>query len=131
MTAAHKTQNKIQAWSSLVFHCRHSSFYPSEAPQLEGLETSEWRRCRSLSFTPPIVPTALSPAPLVTDSLIPIRHERELSLVLACCVTAAFCVRASDVCAQKTVYQTFELIWFKMYDFRAIYMIIKTKQMFF
>ncbi len=27
-----------------------------------GLETGEWRRCRSLSFTPP----ALGPAPLVT-----------------------------------------------------------------
>ncbi len=31
-TAAHKTQTKIQAWSSLLFHCRHSSFNPSEAP---------------------------------------------------------------------------------------------------
>ncbi len=31
-TAAHKTQTKLQAWSSLVFHCRHSSFNPSEAP---------------------------------------------------------------------------------------------------
>ncbi len=31
-TAAHKTQTKIQAWSSLLFHCCHSSFNPSEAP---------------------------------------------------------------------------------------------------
>ncbi len=33
-----------------------------------GLETGEWRRCRSLSLTPPprSVPTALGPAPLVT-----------------------------------------------------------------
>ncbi len=29
-TAKHKL--KIQAWSSLVFHCCHSSFNPSEAP---------------------------------------------------------------------------------------------------
>ncbi len=37
--------------------------------------------------------------------------EREISLVLTCRVTAAFCVRALDVCAQKTVYQKFKLIW--------------------
>ncbi len=35
------------------------------------------------------------------------------------------------VCAQKTVYQKFKLTWFKMHDFSAIDMIIKTKQMFF
>ncbi len=51
-TAAHKTQTKIQAWSSLVFHCRHSSFYSFRSSSV-GLETGEWRRCRSLSFTPP------------------------------------------------------------------------------
>ncbi len=51
-TAANKTQTKIQAWSSLVFHCRHSSFYSFRSSSV-GLETGEWRRCRSLSFTPP------------------------------------------------------------------------------
>ncbi len=38
-------------------------------------------------------------------------HERELSLVLTCRVTAVFCARASYVCAHKTVYQKFKLIW--------------------
>ncbi len=51
-TAAHKTQTKIQAWSSLVFHHRHSSFNPFRSSSV-GLETGEWRRCRSLPFTPP------------------------------------------------------------------------------
>ncbi len=47
----------------------------------------------------------------VFDSLSAIRHEGELSLVLMCCVvTAAFCVYATDVCAQKTVYQKFNLM---------------------
>ncbi len=75
-TATHKTQTKIQAWSSLVFQCRHSSFYSFRSSSV-GLETGEWRRCHSLSFTPPAslrshgsrprsVPTALGPAPLVT-----------------------------------------------------------------
>ncbi len=50
-TAAHKTQTKIQAWSSLVFHCRHSSFYSFRSSSV-GLETGERCRCRSLSFTP-------------------------------------------------------------------------------
>ncbi len=45
-------QNKTQAWSSLVFQCRHSSFYSFRSSSV-GLETGEWRRCRSLSFTPP------------------------------------------------------------------------------
>ncbi len=51
-TATHKTQTKTQAWSSLVFQCRHSSFYSFRSSSV-GLETGEWRRCRSLSFTPP------------------------------------------------------------------------------
>ncbi len=46
------TQTKIQAWSSLLFHCCHSSFYSFRSSSV-GLETGEWRRCRSLSFTPP------------------------------------------------------------------------------
>ncbi len=37
---------------SLVFQCRHSSFYSFRSSSV-GLETGEWRRCRSLSFTPP------------------------------------------------------------------------------
>ncbi len=47
-----KHQTKTQAWSSLVFHCCHSSFYSFRSSSV-GLETGEWRRCRSLSFTPP------------------------------------------------------------------------------
>ncbi len=47
-----KHKLKCQAWSSLVFHCRHSSFYSFRSSSV-GLETGEWRRCRSLSFTPP------------------------------------------------------------------------------
>ncbi len=47
----------------------------------------------------------------VFDSLSTIRHERQLILLLTCSVTAAFCVCASDVCAQKTLYRTFKLIW--------------------
>ncbi len=39
-------------WPSLVFQCRHSSFYSFRSSSV-GLETGEWRRCRSLSFTPP------------------------------------------------------------------------------
>ncbi len=48
----HKHKLKLQAWSSLVFQCRHSSFYSFRSSSV-GLETGEWRRCRSLSFTPP------------------------------------------------------------------------------
>ncbi len=47
-----KHKLKSQAWSSLVFHCCHSSFYSFRSSSV-GLETGEWRRCRSLSFTPP------------------------------------------------------------------------------
>ncbi len=47
-----KHKVKFQAWSSLVFQCRHSSFYSFRSSSV-GLETGEWRRCRSLSFTPP------------------------------------------------------------------------------
>ncbi len=43
----------------------------------------------------------------VFDSLSTVRYERERSLVDP--VTAAFC--ASDVCAQKTIYQKFKLMW--------------------
>ncbi len=57
--------------------------------------------------------------------------KKEIGLVLTCRVTAAFCARASDLCAQKTVYQKFKLIWFKTHDFSAIDLIIKTKQIVF
>ncbi len=70
-TAAHKTQIKLQAWSSLVFHCRRSSFCPSESSSV-GLETGEWRRCRSLSFTPPASLRSHGPAPLVTKTFQPV-----------------------------------------------------------
>ncbi len=49
------------------------------------------------------------------------------NLVYSHPVTTAFCPCASDVCTQKTVYQTFILIWFKAHDFSAINMIIRTK----
>ncbi len=47
-----KHKLKFQAWPSLVFHGCHSSFYSFRSSSV-GLETGEWRRCRSLSFTPP------------------------------------------------------------------------------
>ncbi len=56
-----------------------------------GLETGEWRRCRSLSLTPPphSVPTALDPAPLVTNSnhVVPGLMSVTPKVVLACLVT--------------------------------------------
>ncbi len=67
----------------------------------------------------------------VFDSLSAIKQERELSLVLVCRGTSAFCAHASDVCTLKTVYKKFKLIWFKTHDFSVIDMIIKTKKMFF
>ncbi len=66
-TAAHKTQTKIQAWSSLVFHCCHSSFNPSEAPLWDTRPVSGAGVVHyQLLHRPRSVPTALSPAPLVT-----------------------------------------------------------------
>ncbi len=50
-----------------------------------------------------------------------IRHERELTLVLSRRVTAAFCARASNMCAQKTLFQMFRLIWFKTWFQRVIH----------
>ncbi len=63
-TAAHKTQTKIQAWSSLLFHCRHSSFNPSEAPPwdsrpVRGAGVVHYH----LLHRPRSVPTALGPHP--------------------------------------------------------------------
>ncbi len=66
-TAAHKTQTKIQAWSSLVFHCCHSSFNPSEAPPWDSRPVSGAGVVHyQLLHRPRSVPTALGPAPLVT-----------------------------------------------------------------
>ncbi len=66
-TAAHKTQTKIQAWSSLVFHCRHSSFNPSEAPPWDSRPVSGAGVVHhQLLHRPRSVPMALGPAPLAT-----------------------------------------------------------------
>ncbi len=66
-TAAHKTQTKIQAWSSLVFYCRHSSFNTSEAPPWDSRPVSGAGVIHyQLLHRPCSVPTALGPAPLVT-----------------------------------------------------------------
>ncbi len=67
ITAPHKTQTKIQAWSSLVFHCHHSSFYPSEAPPWDSRPVSGAGVVHyHLLHRPRSVPTALGPAPHVT-----------------------------------------------------------------
>ncbi len=66
-TATHKTQTKIQAWSSLVFHCCHSSFIPSEAPPWDSRPVSGAGVVHfHLLHRPRSVPTALGPAPLTT-----------------------------------------------------------------
>ncbi len=66
-TAAHKTQTKIQAWSSLIFHCCHSSFNPSETPPWDSRPVSGAGVVHyQLLHRPRSVPTALVPAPLVT-----------------------------------------------------------------
>ncbi len=66
-TAAHKTQTKIQAWSSLLFHCRHSSFNPFEAPPWDSRPVSGAGNVHyHLLHRPRSVPTALGPAPLAT-----------------------------------------------------------------
>ncbi len=69
-TAAQKTQTKFQAWSSLVFHCRHSSSNPSEAPPWDSrpLSGAGGVHYQLLHLRSRSVPTALGPAPLVTDS---------------------------------------------------------------
>ncbi len=69
-TAAHKTQTKIQAWSSLLFHCCHSSFNPSEAPPWDSRPVSGAGVVHyQLLHRPRSVPMALGPAPLVTSPL--------------------------------------------------------------
>ncbi len=62
-----KHKLKIQAWSSLVFHCCHSSFNPSEAPPWDSRPVSGAGVVHyQLLHRPRSVPTALGPAPLVT-----------------------------------------------------------------
>ncbi len=63
------TKHKLnsQAWSSLVFHCCHSSFNPSEAPPWDSRPVSGAGVVHyQLLHRPRSVPTALGPAPLVT-----------------------------------------------------------------
>ncbi len=62
-----KHKQKFQAWSSLVFHCCHSSFNPSEAPPWDSRPVSGAGVVHyHLLHRPRSVPTALGPAPLVT-----------------------------------------------------------------
>ncbi len=67
-TATHtKHKLKLQAWSSLVFHYRHSSFNPSEAPPWDSRPVSGAGVVHYHSLhRPRSVPMALGPAPLVT-----------------------------------------------------------------
>ncbi len=61
-----KHKLKFQAWSSLVFHCCHSSFNPSEAPPWDSRPVSGAGVVHyQLLHRPRSVPTALGPAPLV------------------------------------------------------------------
>ncbi len=65
-----KHKLKFQAWSSLVFHCCHSSFNPSEAPPWDSRPVSGAGVVHyQLLHRPRSVPTALGPAPLVTASI--------------------------------------------------------------
>ncbi len=62
-----KHKLKFQAWSSLVFHCCHSSFNHSEAPPWDSRPVSGAGVVHyQLLHRPRSVPTALGPAPLVT-----------------------------------------------------------------
>ncbi len=69
-TAPHKTQLKVQAWSSFVFHCRHASFYPSRAPLWDSTAVSGAGVTHYyLLHRPRFVPMALGPAPLITINI--------------------------------------------------------------
>ncbi len=62
-----KHKVKFQAWSSLLFHCCHSSFNPSEAPPWDSRPVSGAGVVHyQLLHRPRSVPTALGPAPLAT-----------------------------------------------------------------
>ncbi len=80
-TAAHKTQIKVLAWSSLVFHCHRSSFYPPgalpwDSRPVSGAGVAHYH----LLHRPRSVPTALGPAPLV------IAHYKHFVLLYMQCV---------------------------------------------
>ncbi len=65
-----------QAWSSLVFHCCHSSFNPPVAPPWDSRPVSGAGVVHyQLLHRPRSVPTALGPAPLVT-------HTTQINTVL-------------------------------------------------
>ncbi len=80
-TATHKTQTKTQAWSSLVFHCCHSSFNPSEAPPWDSRPVSGAGVVHyQLLHRPRSVPTALGPAPLATEAFCYILPRRSAAV---------------------------------------------------
>ncbi len=67
-----KHKLKFQAWSSLLFHCCHSSFNPSEAPPWDSRPVSGAGVVHyQLLHRPRSVPTALGPAPLATYPHLP------------------------------------------------------------
>ncbi len=77
-----KHKLKFQAWSSLVFHCCHSSFNPSEAPPWDSRPVSGAGVVHyQLLHRPRSVPTALGPAPLVTYTIV---HFYIFTMVLRC-----------------------------------------------
>ncbi len=59
--------------------CRHSSFYSFRSSSV-GLETGEWRRCRSLSFTPPASLRSHGSRPRPTRHSIVIINKGDLTL---------------------------------------------------
>ncbi len=62
-----KHKLKSRPGASLVFHCRHSSFNPSEAPPWDSRPVSGTGVVHHhLLHRPRSVPTALGPAPLAT-----------------------------------------------------------------
>ncbi len=77
-----KHKLKFQAWSSLIFHCRHSSFNPSEAPPWDSRPVSGAGVVHyHLLHRPRSVPTALGPAPLATDALKVLYGPRKRAIV--------------------------------------------------
>ncbi len=66
----------------------------------------------------------------IFDSLCTIRHERELSTRMPC-DSSFLCIRFGCVLSEKKYIRILNWYGFKMHDFNAINMIIKTGQMFF
>ncbi len=88
-TAAHKTQTKIQAWSSLLFHCCHSSFNPSEAPPWDSRPVSGAGVVHyQLLHRPRSVPTRFSAPPHSSQGHM-MRFQISLSLWI---VTSCLCI---------------------------------------